>query len=65
MWLPLAFAYLVQVVGGLLGGKVPARSEIVRGFGLPNMADALARDEDRRQEVDLIRGFEELQKRFG
>lgn len=65
VWLPLAFTYLIQVVGGLMGGKVPARSEILRGFGLPNMADAVAMDEERGRERDLVAGFEELQKRFG
>lgn len=64
LWLPLAFATLVQCVLGF-GGTPPERSELLNGWALPELAKAVRRDEEEGKRERLAEWFEGLKKRFG
>lgn len=64
LWLPLALASLVQCVIGI-GGKPPPRSEILRGWALPELAAAIKKDEDAAQMDALGDWIEQIEERFG
>ena len=64
LWLPLAFASLVQCVCGI-GGKPPDRSEILEGFALPELARAVRRDEDEARRAGLEAWVGGIRRRFG
>ena len=64
LWLPLAFATLVQCVIGI-AGKPPKRSELLQAFALPELAAAVARDEDEAENDALGAWLENIERRFG
>ena len=64
LWLPLAFATLVQCVVGI-GGKPPARSELLAEWALPELSKALKRDEEEANRAALGDWFDQMKARFG
>ena len=50
--------------GGDVGKlKLPERSEIVAGWALPAMAEALAEDEEEQRAIELLESVRNLKKR--
>ena len=64
LWLPLAFATLVQTVVGICG-KPPARSELLASWSLPELSKAVRQDEERKRADDLGDWFESMERRYG
>lgn len=64
LWLPLAFATLVQCVCGI-GGKPPTRSELLASFALPELSAAVRRDEEEAENDALGAWLENIERRFG
>ena len=64
LWLPLAFATLVQCVIGI-GGQPPKRSELLESWCLVELAKAVKLDEDAEQAEALGKWVEGFEKRFG
>lgn len=65
VWLPLAFARLVQVLEAQWGGKPQRTSAVLDSFALPFLAEAARKDEARADAEEMLEGFEALKKRFG
>lgn len=63
LWLPLAISTLVQCVLGF-GGKPPARSEILEGWALPELAKAVKGEEEEAKRKALGEWFDGMRKRF-
>ena len=71
VWLPLALCELVQIgsiiarrAAGELGElKVPKKSDILRGWWLPFMADAMDEDEEEAEAFQLLRSVQRLADR--
>ena len=71
VWLPLALCELVQIgsiiarrAAGELGElKVPKKSDILRGWWLPFMADAMGEDEEEAEAFELLRSVQRLADR--
>lgn len=64
LWLPIAFARIVQALQGAFGGKPQRTSEILRGFCLPNLSTAVESEEAKADEESIVAGFEALKRRF-
>ena len=64
LWLPLAFATLVQCVIGI-GGKPPKRSDLLKSGCLVELAKAVKVDEDAEQADRLSEWVEGFERRFG
>ena len=64
LWLPLAIASVVQCVEGLFATPRKA-SEILGGWMLPHLANAIRREEEAAQAEALGRQVEIIEKRFG
>jgi len=64
LWLPLAFATLVQCVIGI-GTKPPPRSELLSSWALPELSKAVKRDEDEANAAALGNWIENLRERYG
>lgn len=64
LWLPLAFAELIQVIGGMFG-NAPKKSEILDHFALPELAKAMKRSEEEARRDGLANWFDGLSERFG
>lgn len=63
LWLPLAIATLVQCVLGF-GGKPPSRSELLKGWALPELAKAVRSDEEEAKRKALGEWFDVIRSRF-
>lgn len=64
LWLPLAFATLVQCVIRF-GGRPPERSELLASWALPELSKAVKRDEEAGERERLNAWFEDMKARFG
>ena len=64
LWLPLAMASVVQTIAGLFGSP-PKASEILAGWMLPHLADAMRREEEKARADGLGRWIEDIERRFG
>lgn len=65
VWLPLAFARMVQTVAGAFGGKPPPLSEILASFALPGLAGAAERGEEIERAEQTAAAFEALAVKYG
>ena len=63
LWLPLAFATLVQCVLGF-GSKPPQRSEILEGWALPELARMVKREEEEAASARLGSWIDQMRERF-
>ncbi len=64
LWLPLAFAELIQVIIGMFG-NAPKKSEILEHFALPELAKAMKRDEEGARLDGLTSWIVGMKERFG
>ena len=64
LWLPLAFATLVQCVIGI-AQKPPKRSELLATWALPELSRAVRRDEEAGENERLGEWIEDIERRFG
>lgn len=54
----------MQALEGAFGGKPEKTSAVLRSFALPMLAEAVAADEQKAADDEMLTAFETLKKRF-